>query len=283
MENNILKKYNDFLLERTYNEIDSIINESKFDLKNKFLKLLKTIIKSGHKNRKRLLIYGIASLISLTSLNSVSGIFNSDKDIKELSMDAGVSELIEKELKKDTAKSPKVKSNSITLDATNLRLSQDGWDSIRHEEGDIINKGEPVLTAYKIGDGMITIGWGHAERIRKSKYKVGDTITRSEAQKLLKGDLKVAADGVRKIFKQWKNKGIDVKISQDQFDVLVSIAFNSGVSSLRKSPIIRHLKKGDHQKAGESIKKFKVSKKFPGLLERRKNEYQKFMSYESIS
>ena len=164
-------------------------------------------------------------------------------------------------------------------DATKLKLSQDGWDQIKAEEGDPKNPGEPVLKAYKLGDGRITVGWGHAEPVKKSHYKKGQVITREEAKKLLKEDVTMAADGVRRIFKEWEDKGIHRKVTQDQFDALVSIAFNIGISGLRQSDVIQHIKKGDYKTAGESIKKQSLSKKFTGLKSRRERESNLFLSY----
>jgi lysozyme len=120
-----------------------------------------------------------------------------------------------------------------------------------------------------IGDGMITVGWGHAEPVSKSKFKVGQVITKEEATKLLKEDLKTAADGVRKIFKQWEDDGIERKITQDQFDALVSMCFNMGIGGLRRSEVISLIKKGNYEGAGERIKTQSV----------RKREADLFLSY----
>jgi lysozyme len=157
-------------------------------------------------------------------------------------------------------------------DATEMKLSQRGWDMIKKHEG-YSNK------AYKLGDGMITIGWGHAEPIDKSKYKVDQEISKEESMELLKEDLKVAADGVRRIFKEWKESGNEVLITQDMFDSLVSIAFNVGVSGLRKSDIIQKLKVGKYEECGKLIKSFKTSQKFRGLEKRRDEESTTFLSF----
>lgn len=158
-------------------------------------------------------------------------------------------------------------------DPTKMKLSQKGWDHIKWEEGDPKKKGEPVLKAYKLGDGKITVGWGHAEPIRKSKFKLGQIITKEKAEELLKEDLKKAADGVRRMFQQWKEEGIEVRITQDQFDVLVSLAFNCGVSGLRNSEIVNKLKEGRLKDAGEEIKDFKVGN-WEGLKDRREKEHE---------
>ena len=150
-------------------------------------------------------------------------------------------------------------------------LSQTGWDHIKNEE-------KLKLKAYNLGDGMVTVGYGHAERIGKTKLKPGQKISEEQAKKLLKEDLTTAADGVRRIFKEWNEKGTDVKITQSMFDALVSIAYNAGVSGLKFSPIMKYLKEKDYKKASESILGFKISKKFPGLKVRRQKEYDLFVA-----
>lgn len=157
--------------------------------------------------------------------------------------------------------------------ATEMKLSNNGWDFIKGHEG-------YSSKAYMLGDGMITIGWGHAEPASKSIFKKGEVISKDKALDLLKIDLKTAADGVRRIFRDWESKGIDVPVTQDMFDALVSIAFNTGVSSLRNSDLIQDLKKKDYESVGKKIKLFRVSKKYPGLKIRRSEESKKFLSFK---
>ena len=72
------------------------------------------------------------------------------------------------------------------------------------------------LTAYNIHDGKVTVGYGHAEPIRKSKFRIGQKITQEKADELLKIDVDIAYDGVRRIFEEWSQKGIHVKLTQNQ-------------------------------------------------------------------
>jgi lysozyme len=299
----LLAKYDQFLLE-TYKKEFDMINESNTDLKSKFVKLLKLIVGKGYKYRRKLLVYGLSSLIAMTSISEVSNLFASDESIQNLAMDGGVSDIIHSEIERMVSINPidkiellKSKSEpdkplskkSVEGESWLLRdinsgfiLSQSGWDYIRYEEGSTKEKGKPVLTAYSIGDGMITIGWGHAESDSVSQYKIGDKITYDKAQKLLKKDLRKAADGVRRILKRFEKSGLNVKISQDQFDVLVSLAYNSGVGALNRSEIMKHIKKGDLEGAGGALKSWRVGDKFPGLQLRRDKEYEKFMSYKKF-
>lgn len=134
------------------------------------------------------------------------------------------------------------------------------------------------LSAYNIGDGMITIGYGHAEPIKRSKYKIGDEITINEAEKLFKHDLSVAENGVRRIFKQWQEDGININVSQNMYDSMVSMAFNMGVSGFRQSKFIQKLKNtNNHIDAAALILTSRNSGKFSGLNNRREQEANLFL------
>lgn len=270
MDKNILR-YDDFLMEEHFRYIDSLlITESVGDNVASYLrKVFQRIKNLSIEKKKTLLIYALTGLLMFSNANSILSVLNTDNFIKsELVANPELKGVIKDKLE-----------DSPFKDATTMKLSQDGWDQIKAEEGDPKNPGEPVLKAYKLGDGRITVGWGHAEPIKTSKYKRGQVITREQAKKLLQEDLGEAADGVRRIFKEWKNKGIERKITQDQFDALVSMAYNMGISGLRHSDVIQHIKKGDYKSAGESIKKQSLSKKFSGLESRRERESNLFLSY----
>jgi GH24 family phage-related lysozyme (muramidase) len=63
------------------------------------------------------------------------------------------------------------------------------------------------------------------------------------------------------------------------FDSLVSMAFNMGISGLRQSKMIQNLKLGRYKSAGELIKKTNIDDDFPGLVDRRKEESELFLSF----
>ena len=90
------------------------------------------------------------------------------------------------------------------------------------------------------------------------------------------------ANGVRRIFKEWKNEGVNRKITQDMFDALVSISFNTGIGSLRSSEIIKELKKGNYEKAGKIIKSTNTNDDFGGLSKRRESESKLFLTFLQI-
>lgn len=152
-----------------------------------------------------------------------------------------------------------------------LRLSQSGWDHIRNHE-------KLKRVAYTIGDGMITIGYGHAKPTLDSEYKVGDRISVKTANKLFVEDMNIAAKGVRRIFEEWKEQDINIKLTQNQYDVLVSLAFNMGIEGLRTSKFIQLLKKNKITEAAKKIKTTGIENNFPGLEKRRIEEYKRFIS-----
>jgi lysozyme len=236
--------------------IDYSINES-IDIKSIWDNTLRKIEGLSKEAKRKIIKYAIGSLLVFNTVTNVVQIINSssaDSETKQIA-----TEICDK-------KEEKYKKGY------DWKLSQEGWDHIKNEE-------TCKLKAYAIGDGMITVGYGHAEKVNRSKIRVGERITQEQADDFLQEDLKEAADGVRRMFKDWEEEDdVIVPITQSMFDALVSIAFNAGVGGLRRSEVVKHLKKGDYSSSGDSIKNFKVSKKFPGLAIRRDKESKMFLA-----
>lgn len=172
----------------------------------------------------------------------------------------------------DNDKKVLIETVSKFSEPLSLSLSQKCLDHIKDNE-------TFKSKAYKLGDGKITIGYGHAEPIGKSAFKVGQIISEEVANKLLKKDLKTAEEGVKRIFKEWKQQNINIKITQGQYDALVSMAFNMGITNLRTSDFIQALKHKNIAKAAELIKTTNIDdENFPGLRDRRMQEYNMFIS-----
>jgi len=249
--------YNHFMEDKAIRDCLSIIllineNSSFGKIKSIWNKISKKISNLSSDKKKKIIQSFVISAIALAPMTNIIKLVLDDPKSKE--------EIIQ------------VIDDMEFHDATKMKLSQNGRDMIKDHEG-------YRSTAYKIGDGMITIGWGHAEPISKSKYKIGQSISSDEANVLLTDDLTMAADGVRRMFKDWNESGDYVPINQDMFDALVSLAYNSGVYGIRNSKICRELRKKNYKEAGELIKKFKVSSKFRGLFERRSRESRLFLSF----
>lgn len=205
--------------------------------------------------KKKVAVYTVMSLLAFTSVNVLLNVVHNNPP-----KDVVIKDAVDEALLK-------------FKDPTQLRVSKEGRESIKEHE-------RLRLSGYSIGDGHITIGYGHAEPARRSKFKRGQKISKEKAESLFNKDLTAMADGVRQIFADWKSEGINVKITQDQFDALVSMAYNMGVNGLRQSDMIQHLKLGNLKKAGELIKTTNINDNtFPGLRIRREKESKKFMSY----
>lgn len=259
--------YDLYLENESYKKCELLINSinegySLDKIKSIWDKIVNKISNLSFENKKKIIRSFLISAIAISPISSVIKVTsNSFKDPQ-------IVEIIEDQIK--------------FFDATKMKLSQSGRDMIKEHEGF-------RLKAYKIGDGMITVGWGHAEPLDNSKYKDGQEITLKEANDLLSKDLTIAADGVRRIFNNWKESGNYVPISQDMFDSLVSLAYNNGVGGLKKSKIIKQLKEKNYEEAGNLIQNFNVSvrvkdkvKKMKGLVIRREKESKLFLSFLEV-
>lgn len=204
-------------------------------------------------NKKVIANLIVGSLMTIMATNQVLTFIENNKEIPEA----------DKIILVDTVSKYK--------DPQTLRLSSNGWDHIKKSEG-------LRLKVYKLGDGMVTVGYGHAERIRNTKLRVGQKITQEQAMNFLIKDVNVAAQGIKRMFKQWEEDGVEIQITQNQYDALVSMAFNMGVSGLRRTNVVEHLKNKDFEKAAHAIKVTGISKKLPGLAKRRLKEFQMFIS-----
>ena len=247
---------------RTYNELNEDLILEKLDIKL----LMERFKRNPSKKIAKYIIITLMSIYSVTQINdylSKQNIPNNQISFFNDEIERISNETSDKYLQyKD--------SISKYMNPLEIKLSQDGWDEIRNEE-------KLRLKGYTIGDGHITIGYGHAEPISNSKYKKGQIITKEEATKLLHKDVNDSANDLRRIFTQWEKQGLEIpKITQNQYDVMVSLIFNMGIGNFRKSDFIQLVKKNDLESAGNLIKTTKISKKFPGLKKRRLREFKKF-------
>ena len=171
-----------------------------------------------------------------------------------------------------------------------IRKSSEGLiNHLKYEEGSIRHKGQPNLVAYDLGDGAYTIGYGHAifpdeqEGFdflpRYSKIVPGrTTITKENAETLLKDDMREAESIVNRILDQWEEKGIKPPITQGMYDAMVSMSYNMG-RGIRTSDFIQAVKRGDFDLARKLIltTSENLFDDFPGLESRRKKESEMFI------
>jgi len=144
---------------------------------------------------------------------------------------------------------------------TVMKTSSKGLSLIKSSEG-------VVLKVYLDAVGLPTIGYGHL-------IKTGEhftTITLQEAEDLLRKDLVQFENGV--------NKLVTVALNQNQFDALVSFAFNLGVGNLASSTLLKKLNSGDYKGAANEFGRWNKAsgRVLSGLTTRRQNEMNLFLS-----
>lgn len=140
-----------------------------------------------------------------------------------------------------------------------MKTGTRGIELIKQYEGFMPN-------AYEDIAGVITIGYGHTKTA-----KIGQVITPSEAQYLLKNDLIEAEDGVLRLVK--------VSLTQSMFDALVSFVFNLGAGNLQESTLLRVLNSKAYLDCPEQFCRWKYASGKPvlGLIRRRIDEAKLFL------
>ena len=129
-----------------------------------------------------------------------------------------------------------------------------GLELIKHFEG-------LRLEAYLCPAGVWTIGYGSTRGVIESM-----TITETEAEAMLRRDLLTAERSVLRL--------VNVPLTHNQFDALVSFTFNLGGGALQRSTLRRKVNREDHEDVPAELLKWnraggKISR---GLIRRRQAE-----------
>jgi lysozyme len=123
------------------------------------------------------------------------------------------------------------------------------------------------LKAYLCPAKKATIGYGNTFYSNGSKVKMGDVITQAQADELLRLILPE--------FESIVSKKVHVPITQNQFDALVSHAFNTGGSDT----LFKLVNEGRDVRQWWTTRYIQGDGKvLAGLVRRRKAEYNLFMS-----
>ena len=146
-------------------------------------------------------------------------------------------------------------------------LSDRGLELIKHFES-------CQLTAYRDSGGVWTIGWGHTGQ----EVASGLTWTQEHADNVLITDVRDFEAGVTRLLK--------VRVTQNQFDALVSFAFNVGLDididtkaeGLGDSTLLKKLNTGDTAGAAVEFEKWNKDNGqiVAGLTRRRRAERELF-------
>jgi lysozyme len=146
-----------------------------------------------------------------------------------------------------------------------MKPSKTCFDLIKSFEGLFLN----AYPDPKTGGEPITIGFGSTMYQNGKKVKMGDTITEAEALKLLEWEITNKANA------------ISLNVNQNQFDALVSFAFNLGLGNFNSSTLKKKIFKNPNDPTirnefmrwvspGSSVEK--------GLRRRRKAEADLYFS-----
>ena len=143
---------------------------------------------------------------------------------------------------------------------TTRQIGQKGLDLIKRFEG-------LRLRSYLCPANVWTIGYGHTGNVSSNQV-----ITSEQAESILRTDLRK--------FEQAVSDAVTVALSQNQFDALVSLAFNIGAGAFAKSTLLRLLNAGDYAGAANQFERWNQAggRVLDGLSKRRAAERALFLS-----
>ena len=242
--------------------------KTKEDAEEYIGNLIEKIKNLPFNTKQKILKYVLFSFLGLMSLKQIKQYLNPplEQAVKT-----------EKEIIKKVVP-PKIRNSSESL-----------FNHLKYEEGSIYDKGEPVLTAYDLGDGAYTIGYGHA--IFKGENEGYDflpnydditpgrtSITKEDAETLLRDDIKESEQIINSELNRWEKEGFKPTLTQGMYDALISLAYNMG-PNVRNKQFMDAVKRGDFENARNLILKTSSSlfDDYPGLKTRREKEAKMFV------
>lgn len=152
-----------------------------------------------------------------------------------------------------------------------MAISDLGLERIKQREG-------VVLSVYRDSANLPTIGTGHL--LTREELSSGQIhfvpalwhlgLTMPQNDMLLRQDVAVAELAV---------STVRVYLTQNQFDTLVSFAFNVGAAAFRSSTLYRLLNSGDYAAVPRQLRRWVYSggRLNPGLVHRRTSEVAQWM------
>ena len=128
------------------------------------------------------------------------------------------------------------------------------------------------LRAYRDGNGIWTIGYGHTGAGQVSAVTCGEFETQAQAEADLCGDIAGAEAAVTRL--------VRVPLTQGQFDALVSFTYNEGQGRLRDSTLLKLLNAGCYKLAAGAFGSWDIvaGEVSEGLEARRQAEVSLFNS-----
>ena len=158
-----------------------------------------------------------------------------------------------------------------------MQISEKCLKILQHHEG-IRQK------PYRCPAKLWTVGCGHVLYPRQAQMKLEErdsfpleerdnrTFSMDEVNEIMKNDLNRFERGVEKY--------CPVKLTQGQFDALVSFSFNLGIGTLQRSTLRQKVIRGEMEEAAEEFLKYTLAggKVLKGLVTRRNDERALFLS-----
>lgn len=149
---------------------------------------------------------------------------------------------------------------------------------IKSKEGLHRVREDGLIAAYLCPAKVWTIGWGTTKYRSGKSVEDGDVITPEQAQEYFEWDLSWFAEAVERL--------VQVPLTQQQFDALVSFVYNVGAGSLEKSTLLKKLNKRDYDGAAKQFLRWDKARNnktgkmesLAGLTKRRQDEKRMFES-----
>lgn len=148
-----------------------------------------------------------------------------------------------------------------------MKLSSAGIDFIVSFEGLHRKIGDGRYVAYKCPAGVWTIYAGCTEGV-----KAGMVVTEDEGRAMFARELAKFEAAVTRL--------VTVPLNQNEYDALVSFAYNCGEGALAKSTLLRRLNAGDRAGAAKAFAAWNKGggRVLPGLVRRRREEAALFLA-----
>jgi GH24 family phage-related lysozyme (muramidase) len=250
-------------------DVSKLWVKTKEDVKEYVQKLKEKIKNLPSDTKKRILKYALYSFLGILSMKQINNFI--EPQVKN------IDNIVTPVIKSDKEETHRIRQSSEKL-----------FNHLKWEEGSVVNKGEPALTLYDLGDGAYTVGYGHAIFNGENegydflpnynKLRPGRTrITKENAETLLKDDIKVSEGIINGILDEWEQNGVKPKLTQGMYDAMVSMAYNMG-PKIKNKKFIDAIKQGDYELARKLITQTSSSlfDDFPGLKTRREKEAKMF-------
>lgn len=147
-----------------------------------------------------------------------------------------------------------------------MNISEEGLRLIKSFEGYHTRLKDGSCAAYLCPANVVTIGWGCTEGV-----KLGMVWTEAEAEAALRREIAK--------FEAAVNRLVTVSINQNEYDAMVSLAYNIGSAGFARSTVLRRLNKGDRAGAAKAFEMWirGGGRVLNGLVSRRKREAALFL------